>query len=348
MPRPLPFLPAIVPAWIAAVLAVVQAGAAPLPSSTNGLAARYPGDRGIEKDARVVFVEDFEQPSLEVLWKRWDTVGDRPGQSFTADVPAGSAGRQSLLMDRTQGPGAQLYRRLRNASGGWGYDRLFARYYVKFAPECGEIHHFGTCLGGNVPATSWPSVKAGQPTDGAKSFWSGIEPFGSMWRWDFYTYWCEMRGSPPRGQTWGNSFIHDPALQVERGRWICIEQMIQMNDPGERNGEQALWIDGRLVGHQGPGFPKGRWTYDKFMPGRSGGGIRWDPAKGGPERFTVPEGGAPFEGYRWRTVPELNVNYLWLYIYTQKPAGHRMKVWFDHVVAATDYIGPLQPVAPVR
>jgi hypothetical protein len=241
------------------------------------------------------------------------------------------------------GPGAQLFRRLKNSNGSWGYDRLFARYYVKFDPECGEIHHFGTCLAGNHPATSWPSVRAGQPTDGAKSFWSGIEPFGSSWVWDYYTYWCEMRGSPPRGQTWGNTFVRRPELGVAKGRWICVEQMIQMNQVGETDGEQALWIDGQLVSHLGKGFPRGLWTYDKFTPGKGGRGIRWSKEKSAPESFTVPEGGAPFEGFRWRTVPELNVNSLWLYIYTQKPAGHRIKVWFDHVVAATEYIGPIQP-----
>ena len=60
-------------------------------------------------------------------------------------------------------------------------------------------------------------------------------------------------------------------------------------------------------------------------------------------RFQVPEGGALFEGFRWRTVKELNVNYVWLYIYTEEPASHRLKVWYDHVVVATDYIGPIQP-----
>jgi hypothetical protein len=173
-------------------------------------------------------------------------------------------------------------------------------------------------------------------------FWSGIEPFGKSWVWDFYTYWWEMRGSPPRGQTWGNSFIRDRNLKVEKGRWICVEQMIQMNDVGESNGEQALWIDGELVSHLGKGFPKGLWTYDKFTPGKGGGGIRWDHAKSAPERFTIAEGGAPFEGFRWRTVPELNVNYVWLYIYTEKPAGHRIKVWYDDVVVATSYIGPMR------
>ena len=119
-----------------------------------------------------------------------------------------------------------------------------------------------------------------------------------------------MRGSPPR----------DPDLKVERGRWICVEQMVKMNDVGDTNGEQALWIDGKLVSHLGKGL---RWGAD------------------GREEPQVPEGGAPFEGFRWRTVKELNINYVWIYVYTQKPAGHRIKVWFDDVIVARTYIGPL-------
>src|SRR3954470_4831417 len=314
---------------------------APAPFPGEGIAARYPGDAGIEKDTRIIFAENFDEDALETLWKRWETVSDKPGMMFSDEVPPGSAGKHSLVMQRSKGSGAQLYRRLKNKDGGWGYDRVFARYYVKFDPECGEIHHFGTCLGGNNPATSWPSVKAGYPTDGAKSFWSGIEPFGKSWTWDYYTYWCEMRGSPPRGQTWGNSFIRDPNLKITKGKWICVEQMIQMNEPGDTDGEQALWIDGKLVSHLGKGFPKGLWTYDKFTPGKGGGGVRWDNAKGGPEYSKLPADGAAFEGFRWRTVKDLNVNCVWLYIYTEKPAGHRIKVWFDNVVVATDYIGPI-------
>lgn len=319
-------------------LAVPLLAADPLPSGP-GLAAKYPGDAGIEKDLKVVQAEKFEQADIATLAAQWEGVGAKESMSFTADVPAGSAGTQSLLMDRQSGPGGSLYRRLKNAQGGSGYNRIFARYYVKFAEDCAELHHFGPCLGGNLPPTPWPSVKAGFRTDGAKSFWSGIEPFGKEWRWDFYTYWCEMRGSPPRGQTWGNSFIRDPKLTVEKGRWICVEQMIRMNDVGDTNGEQALWIDGKLVAHLGKGFPNGRWTFDKFEPGKSGEGVRWSDEKKDREDFKVPEGGAPFEGYRWRTVPELNVNYVWLYNYVTEP-GH-VRVWYDDVVVATDYIGPL-------
>jgi hypothetical protein len=34
-----------------------------------------------------------------------------------------------------------------------------------------------------------------------------------------------------------------------KDRWICAEFMLKHNTPGERDGEQAFWIDGRLMGH---------------------------------------------------------------------------------------------------
>jgi len=304
-----------------------------------GLAAKYPGDSGIEKDPTVIFVESFEEPSLDAMTRRWENVSHPEIMSLAADVPPGSSGKQSLLMAHVGGTGngGHLYRRLPK-----GLDRVYARFYVKFDPECAPIHHFGTCIGGNNPATRWPMVSAGNRTAGDKSFWAGIEPFGESWRWDFYTYWCEMRGSPPRGQTWGNSFVHDPELKAVRGRWTCVEMMMKMNDVGDTNGEMALWIDGRRVSHLGKGFPKGKWVYDKFMPGQGGNGVRWNDAKGGPEQFAAAAGGEPFEGFRWRTVKQLNLNFVWAYLYiTKAPAGHVSKVWFDQIVVATDYIGPI-------
>ena len=226
--------------------------------------------------------------------------------SLTEDIPQASGGKRSLLMAHVggKGEGGHLYRRLQP-----GYEKLHGRFYVKFDPDCAPIHHFGTNLGGNYPSTPWPAVSAGQPPAGDKSFWTGIEPYGKNWVWDYYTYWCDMRGSPPRGQTWGNSFVRDPELKVERGKWICVEVMMKMNDPDDTNGEMAFWLDGKQISHLGKGFPKGKWIYDKFKPGDDGEGIRWDKEKGGPKRFDVPEGGLPFEGFRWRTTKDLNLNY---------------------------------------
>ncbi len=304
------------------------------------IAEKYPGDAGIEKDPRVVFAENFEEETLDEIKKRWETVTQPETMSLEQDVPPGSAGKRSLLMAHVggKGTGGHLYRRLQP-----GHEKLHGRFYVKFDPDCAPIHHFGTTLGGNHPSTPWPSVSAGKPPAGDKSFWVGIEPFGKGWVWDYYTYWCEMRGSPPRGQTWGNSFVRDPKLKVERGKWACVEVMVKMNDVGDTNGEMAFWLDGKQISHLGKGFPKGKWVYDKFNPGEGGEGIRWNHQKSGPERFTVPEGGVPFEGFRWRTAEDLKLNYVWLYLYiTQAPAGHVSRVWFDDVVIATDYIGPIK------
>jgi hypothetical protein len=310
------------------------------PEPGAGIASRYAHDRGIGEDPAVIFNEDFEQASLERIGSRWETVRNVEVMSLSSDVPSGSGGKQSLLMSQLaeKGTGGDLYRQL-----GDGYDKLYTRMYVKFADDCEPVHHFGTCVGGNNPATRWPSVRAGQPTKGDESFWLGVEPFGSRWQWDYYTYWCDMRGSPPRGQTWGNSFIHDDTLKVRRGQWTCIEVMVRINDVGDTNGELALWIDGRQVSHLGKGFPRGKWVFDKFLPGQEGDGVRWNQTTGDREYFKTSAGGDPFEGFRFRTAEPLQVNFLWLYLYiTKGTRGHANRVWFDDVVLATEYIGPLQ------
>lgn len=305
----------------------------------EGLASKYPGDRGIENDEDVIFVENFEAGSVDAVKSHWESVKAAEIMSLSADVPTGSAGSKSLLLSHVggKGTGGHLYRGLMP-----GYDQLYARFYVKFAPDCAPVHHFGTNMGGNNPPTRWPMVSAGNRPAGDKSFWSGVEPGG--WVWDYYTYWVEMRGSPPAGKTWGNSFIRDPNLKVERGEWTCVELMMKVNDVGDTDGEMALWIDGKQVSHLGKGFPEGLWVYDKFTPGKGGQGVRWNDRKGGPENFRVPAGGQSFEGFRWRTVEELKVNYVWIYLYiTKAPQGHVNRVWFDDVVVAKKYIGPISP-----
>ncbi|MFQ6099138.1 MAG: hypothetical protein ACE5O2_15510, partial [Armatimonadota bacterium] len=78
------------------------------------------------------------------------------------------------------------------------------------------------------------------------------------------------------------------------------------------------------VSHIGKGFPKGRWTGGWWHPDATSDGA--------------------FEGFRWRSTQDLAVNYVWAYLYiTGAPAGHISKVWFDNIVIARDYIGPIEP-----
>lgn len=311
-------------------------GEGDLPSGA-GFAAEYPGDRGIGEDRRVVFAENFESGSMAEVARRWESVSE--GMFAISDEkPPGSAGRRSLLATHVggKGDGGHLYRRL-----GDGEERVFTRFYVKFDEDCAPIHHFFH-VGGYWPPTPYPQGGAGIRPKGNERFTVGIEPAGDDWRWDFYAYWSEMGGSPPRGQTWGNSFGKAPKPPVEKGRWMCLETMIKLNQPGKRDGELALWVDGKLIGHLGEGFPKGRWIYDKFEPGEGGESVRWDDAAGGPVRRVVAAGGEPFEGFRWRDDERLKMNFVWLLVYiTRAERGRESRIWFDDVVVAREYIGPI-------
>ena len=184
-----------------------------LPQGNAGIAAKHPDESGLQNDPDVVFVENFDSAaSVGDLKQHWDSVKNTAIMSLSDDVPPGSGGEKSLLMSHVGGEstGGHLYRRLLP-----GYDKLHVRFYVKFAPDCGQIHHFFH-VGGYNPPTRWPQGGAGQRPRGNERFSTGVEPFGKSWRWDYYTYWMEMRGSPPRGQTWGNTFIRDPELKGER------------------------------------------------------------------------------------------------------------------------------------
>jgi len=291
----------------------------------GGLAEKYPGDVGIESDPNVVFVENFEEGSLAGVLSRWESVQKSDIMSLVTDTPPLSSGSHSILLAHVEGEDSgYLYRRLLP-----GYDQLYLRFYVKFGTDCHSIHHF-VHMGGYNPSTSWPQGGAGSRPVGNERFTTGVEPMGSTWRWDFYSYWMEMRGNPNPGTYWGNDFINDDNLTAVKGEWVCVELMMKMNYPTtERNGEQAIWINGQLwqengqiTSHLGEGFPKGYWVWDSWHP---------DPSS------------APFEGYRWRSVEALKLNFLWMlaYITTSTDPGHINKVWFDDIVVAKEYIGPI-------
>ncbi len=187
----------------------------PLPTpaiaeGNTGIAAKYPGDAGIERDPNVVFVESFEG-SVDEICRRWEAVAGKAIMSKSDEAPPGSGGKQSLLLTRLAGgtkgymDGGNLYRRLKNEKGGYGYDQLFFRFYMKFNQEHAPIHHYGGGLVGFGPPTSWPQGGAGERPKGDARWTSQVEP-GNFTTWDFYSYWQEMGGSPPKGQTWGNAF----------------------------------------------------------------------------------------------------------------------------------------------
>jgi len=52
-----------------------------------------------------------------------------------------------------------------------------------------------------------------------------------------------------------------------------------------------------------------------------------------------------FAGIEWRSSPDLKINAFWLMSYITDHSAKTNKVnrvWFDDVVVATDYIGPIR------
>ena len=250
-----------------------------------GLAAKYPGDVGLAHDARVLFAEDFESGTLAELTKRWTETSNKDGKvlALSPDAPPGSVGKRSLQMTATLGEnsGGHLYQRLPR-----GVEKLHARFYVKFAEDAGYEHHF-VSLGGYNPPTNWPQGGAGERPRGDDRIYIGIEPHGHYGRvpppggWSFYSYWPEMKISAD-GKYWGNAMSTETPLAVPRGRWQCVEVMAKLNSaPDKADGELALWLDGRKAMHIAQGTPRGQWSGMGFQ--------------------LPPQGGEPFEGFRWRT-----------------------------------------------
>jgi hypothetical protein len=291
----------------------------PPPPPSGGIAALYPGDVNIESHPDVVFVERFEDASLNSVFSRWTDVLNGSGMALVSDVPPGSPGSRALNIPWEGGGlnnGGHLYKLLSPGVS----DTLYVRYYIKH-PASGRYQHAGIWMGGNNPALSWPNPQAGVKPTGTDRFIASAEQDTASHYFDHYDYWMNMRLSSD-GNYWGNRLLHDADVQANAGQWMCVEHMVKLNNPvTASNGEHAIWLDGVKVSHLGQGFPNGTW---------SGG------------TFTQSPGGSPFEGFRWRSDENLELNWIWLQNYaTLDPPGFRGDMKFDHVVLARSHVGCL-------
>jgi hypothetical protein len=322
---------------LAALLAwppsIAGAAGASLPEGF-GLSAKYPDDRGIAGDPDVLFADSFETGDLAGLAKTWSEVSNRKDKVVTLhdDSPLKSAGSRCVQLTAVAGEndGGHLYKKLPRA-----VDAAFARFYVKFPKDAGYIHHF-VHFGGYNPATNWPQGGAGDRPNGDERMTVGIEPSGENGRveapgiWNFYPYWHEMKASVGN-KYWGNAITPPKPAVVPRDAWQCVEIMMKANTPGQRDGELALWLDGRLTMHVKKGTPRDKWTGMGFK--------------------MVEKDGEPFEGFSWRTSDKLKINFIWMLHYVTETNQKRNKVeevrkpvtvWFDNIVVSEKYVGPIK------
>jgi len=135
-------------AWaaLATVTGIALAGGGPADRSAGraqpttrpaGLAEKYPGDVGLGADPAVILHEDFE--AAEIDRTRWPNVSNKAGALKLVSQPdAARGGRQALQITATLGTntGGHLFRRFTK-----GYERMHARFRVRFDEKCDYIHH---------------------------------------------------------------------------------------------------------------------------------------------------------------------------------------------------------------
>ncbi|GEM_PF-1135690 len=279
-------------------------------ASSLGLAADYPGDVGIASDRDVLFADDFESGQM----KKWDQSQGRV--VMTQDNPNSGRWCVQMPMERGRNHGGDAIK--------WfmpGADAVYARVYVKFSPDYQYDHHF-IWLGANQRTNKWSAFgKAGLKPNGTY-YSTGMEPWFAWGKnpppgeVNLYAYYLDMERDPKMDKYWGNGFFPpgpgkgaaaSPARVIPQlNQWQCWEFMLQANTaPDKADGKQAMWLDGKLAGE--------------------------------------------FTGIRWRNDPDLKVNCFWLEHYgydqgdpTRQYWKESQSVWFDDVVVARRYIGPMK------
>ncbi|MGH7131986.1 MAG: hypothetical protein ACREJO_08590 [Phycisphaerales bacterium] len=268
----------------------------------------------LQSPGKVLFSDGFE--SADALKAAFEVLGLPEGRvKLTSRIKYAHSGSGALQLTAPANNGKSIgagptYWFGAEKDGG-GQNRVYLRYYLKFADDYdqGNLNHTGASLAAVTGNNMWEGMgAAGIRPKGNDRFTVGFEPWRDWGRHEppgvmhLYTYWMDMRRDRD-GHFWGNMFIPEPAGRInpKRGEWRCYEQMIKANTPGQADGELAAWIDGKLYGH--------------------------------------------FTGFRWRTTPAVKLKRFSLSVYMHQSNRDNI-VWYDDVVLSTGYVGSVAASAP--
>ena len=212
----------------------------------------------LERPGEIFFQDGFE--SLDSLKKYFEIRGLREGRvKLTTEAELAHKGSGAIQFTSVERDGRESGAGATAWFGPDGYNRVYFRRYIKFAADYdqGNLNHVGGGLTGVAGTNRWKAMgSAGIRPKGDDHFKSAFEPWRGWGRYSspgymfLYTYWMDMKRDRD-GNYWGNMLgpADDERVVLERAKWYCLEHMIQVNDPGQANGELAAWIDGKLYTH---------------------------------------------------------------------------------------------------
>jgi len=288
-----------------------------LPAGDQGIAKNHPGDAGIDADPDVLFADDFEDyGQASELNARWDAVYQNQYVGLTRDPDHVYFGSQALefTLPQQNDELSDATDKLLDEE----QDVLFLRYYTKFMPPYDVVgsSHNGASISAHY-FTDDGMATPGVPADGTNKFlanvenWRGDPAVASPGYLNVYVY------HPDQRSMWGDHFYPngevDPntSIPFDFGPdFVAREQVIPELD---------------------------RWYCYEYMlkantPGKLDGRIAiWLDG----------ELKADFMNLRLRDVASLKINRFGLSFHIHDNPNGEARKWYDNVVAAKSYIGPL-------
>jgi hypothetical protein len=298
-----------------------------LPQGNTGIAAQYPGDSGISKDSAVIFADDFEGYSnASGLPARWNG-GVYHNVRIATESGNVYYGSKSVEF-RCPQQSAELSNTIaRDLAPRDELETLFLRYYTKFDPSfdvAGSSHN-----GGGMSAHYFINGQAtpGVPANGYNKFlaefesWRGTAADTSPGLLNVYIYHPEQRSQ------WGDHFFPNG------------EVMPNTSVPGN--------FGSQFVPRKQIICKLGRWYCCELMVKANTVGARDGRIACWLDGVLV----ADFPNLRLRDADSLKINRFNLSLHAgSNTAGETWK-YYDNVVAAKTYIGPLSApgsIAPRR
>lgn len=231
--------------WLLAAIcltpAVISLGGQTL--GEKGLATKYAGDKGIEKDSNVILFTDFESDRWHKYWsggtrKTVRIVNEDKERSFE---PLQNKALQ-IKVRKGGHYGASIEYNFKDKTGSEP-EEIYFRYYLRFGSD------WNPQRGGKLPGIGGTYNRGGwggRPSNG-RNGWSARGQFKGQKEGKtptgFYCYHADMRGRYGSAWIWQK----DKLGYLENNRWYCIEQYIRMNTPGKNDGILRGWVDGRLA-----------------------------------------------------------------------------------------------------